>query len=80
MYHPDCSYVVNNRITLQLETPYDQHEVKAKITHVFEPFTLSSVMVVLLDFLASMKLCLAVQTTVPCETSFLPYLVGGISG
>ncbi|KJK60553.1 hypothetical protein P875_00053242 [Aspergillus parasiticus SU-1] len=44
-----CPYVVGNTIKLRLGAPYDQQEITTKITRVFEPFTLSCAMVVLLD-------------------------------
>ncbi|OQE20146.1 hypothetical protein PENFLA_c017G08062 [Penicillium flavigenum] len=39
-------YVVGNTIELQLKTPYDGQTTDARIIKVFEPFTLSSTMVV----------------------------------
>lgn len=44
----DAPYFAGNMIALQLGVLYNQH-VAAEITQVFEPFTLSSVMVVLLN-------------------------------
>ncbi|KAE8336396.1 hypothetical protein BDV24DRAFT_168326 [Aspergillus arachidicola] len=44
-----CPYVVGNTIKLRLGAPYDQQEITTKIARVFEPFTLSCAMVVLLD-------------------------------
>lgn len=42
--------MVGNKIKMRLGAPYDQQEVIAEVNHVFEPFTLSSSMVVhLLD-------------------------------
>ncbi|KAJ5097381.1 hypothetical protein N7456_008102 [Penicillium angulare] len=41
-----CPYVVGNVVTLQLKTPFDGQRIDARIIKVFEPFTLSSVMVV----------------------------------
>ncbi|KAJ5296096.1 hypothetical protein PENANT_c021G08032 [Penicillium antarcticum] len=45
-----CPYVVGNTIELHLNTPHDGQTTKAKIIKVFEPFTLSCVMVVRLEY------------------------------
>ncbi|RAQ47418.1 hypothetical protein AFGD_008750 [Aspergillus flavus] len=44
-----CPYVVGNTIKLRSGAPYNQQEITAQITRVFEPFTLSCAMMVLLD-------------------------------
>ena len=44
-----CPYVVRNTIELHLDIPYDGRTTKATILKVFEPFTLSCVMVVRLS-------------------------------
>ncbi|OGM43011.1 hypothetical protein ABOM_009292 [Aspergillus bombycis] len=41
----ECPYVVGNEIVLHI----DRQQAKATITHIFEPFTFSCAMVVLLD-------------------------------
>ncbi|GAB1200716.1 hypothetical protein BDV32DRAFT_122643 [Aspergillus pseudonomiae] len=41
----ECPYVVGNEIALHI----DRQQVKATIAHIFEPFTFSCAMVVLLD-------------------------------
>ncbi|ODM18947.1 hypothetical protein SI65_05564 [Aspergillus cristatus] len=45
----ECPYAVGNIISLQLDASHNQQTVEAKITRVFEPFTLSCVMLVSLE-------------------------------
>ncbi|KAE8146932.1 hypothetical protein BDV25DRAFT_169521 [Aspergillus avenaceus] len=47
-----CPYVTGNTITLRLDTPCTQQPttITGQITQVFEPFTLSSAMVIILDY------------------------------
>ncbi|KAJ5100271.1 hypothetical protein N7456_006323 [Penicillium angulare] len=44
-----CPYVAGNSIALRLKTPHNEAQVDAKIVRIFEPFTLSCVMVVRID-------------------------------
>lgn len=49
LVHSRCPYVVGNRIILRLGAPYNDEMAEARITEVFEPFTLACVMVVQLN-------------------------------
>lgn len=49
LIHSRCPYVVGNKSTLQLGAPYNDEIVEARITQVFEPFTLARVMIVQLN-------------------------------